>query len=999
MSSMPRRWVFSSIHLLLFAAGPAMAQVEVKRISEYEFDSGDAANGNSVAAVQSPDGRFVAFSTVANNLAAGVGDDDGKEDVVVLDRQTGLFDYVTLEVAPGDPSNQAAWATDISDDGRWVLIFSRSRNLIPGLTFPSSSTDQAYLFDRSSRSFQLVSHAPGSPTVAADRDAFPIALSADGRYSLLYSTASNLATGGAGNFRRQVYLFDRTTGDLRLVSHAAGAPATLGNASSTAVGLSADGRFALLRSSATNLVAGLTDAFGEDVFVYDRVAGTTELISRSAANPLATTGGNPHGLTPDGRFVLLDCGNVAMVAGATDGNGATTDVFVFDRQSGSAELVSRSAAAPATSGDQVSGGIAMSADGRYVYFTSFAGNLLPSLTDTNGELDVFFLDRQTGATTLVSHTAGNPAQTGNGSSVSRISPESLSADGRFLVYGSLATDLEAGVTDGNEIEDRYRYDRQSNSSTLVSRLGASLSTGSGELEGGIVDDSGAIVFAGTDRHDPAAGGSEPVFQLFRFAGGAVDLLTATPFAGKAALGASVGALGADGRYVAWSGYLFDSLTGGSELVGHAAGTPEIPANGLVTGAGVTPNGRHVLLETQATDLAAGIGDTNSRSDVYLYDRDLGSASLLSHRAGVPSQTSDLATSSGGWLSADGNLAVLSSRSTDLVAGQSGPTLVNLFVYDRMAGAAELISHHHASPTETTESTALLMDVSPDGRYLVFQSDSLSLIPGFVDHNDFLDDEVGIIPHPDLYFYDRVTRQATLISHQPGLPAEGATLVPEFHAALAAGNSSVFYTLANSFGGSQPKTYRWDRATNTNQLVQAGVPLAPCDDHGMLVDLSSDGRWLLLTTLCAYVAGDTNGEVDAYLLDRQMAQVQLISHLPGNPATAVGGAYGRDLSADARKVVYTQRLPSGAGTLYSYDRVTQERLLATPAYFDGDLPAEANFLEASEDGNTLLVRALDARLAPFDANRGLDLFLVTLTGQMFADGFESGNTAAWSLTVP
>jgi Tol biopolymer transport system component len=800
----------------------------------------------------------------------------------------------------------------------------------------------------------------------------------------------------------QAYLFDRQSGDLLLVSHAAGAPATLGNGGTLAAGLSADGRFVLLQSGATNLVAGLADGFSADVFVYDRVAGAAELISRSAADPLTTTGGIGRGLTPDGRFVLLDSQNVRLAAGATDINGISFDVFVFDRQTGSAELISRSAAAPAISGSSGSTGGAISADGRFVYYHSHSVNLVAPFTDGNGSFrDLYLFDRQGGTATLVSHAAGNPSQGGNGSAEVRSTPKTISPDGRFLLYGSGATNLEAGVTDGNAAEDLYRYDRQSNSSTLVSRFGAGLVAGSAELDASLIGSTGEAVVASLQPLDPAAADPRPYFDLFAFAAGAVELLTATPLGGTAALGSvQTGDLTPDGLFLAWGGYLWDRQTETNDLVAHAAGSPNLPA--AAEASAVTPDGRFVALYGTAADLAAGVTDANGRTDVYLYDRNPDTATLISQRAGVPSQAGSFDTGPS-WLSADADKLALSSKSDDLVAGQSGPNnYFNLFFYDRNLGNAELISHHHASLTQTTDWGSILFDASPDGRYLLFESGAEDLIPGFVDHNNYFDDKFGIVHIRDLYFYDRVTDQATLVSHLPGLPTEGAPTAPS-QARLAAGNAAIFYTswTFTATAISDPKIYLWDRASNSNHLMLAGAALAPCNDHGILADLTADGRWLLFTSKCAFVPGDTNDAEDAYLLDRQLAQVQLISHQPGNPAVAAGGT-ADDLSADALKVVYSSppfQLFSTDGALYSYDRLTQQATRLTSAYFDRSLPAPAALVEASEEGNVILATSTVTGLAPYDANTSADLFVIVLTGQMFADGFESGNTAAWSLTVP
>ncbi len=76
----------------------------------------------------------------------------------------------------------------------------------------------------------------------------------------------------------------------------------------------------------------------------------------------------------------------------------------------------------------------VSADGRFVAFSSEASNLVPG--DTNGTSDVFVFDRKTGATTLVSVGMSGAA---NGNS----NNPSISADGRFIAFESTASNLVA----------------------------------------------------------------------------------------------------------------------------------------------------------------------------------------------------------------------------------------------------------------------------------------------------------------------------------------------------------------------------------------------------------------------------------------------------------------------------------------------------------------------------------------------------------------------------
>jgi Tol biopolymer transport system component len=261
---------------------------------------------------------------------------------------------------------------------------------------------------------------------------FGDALSADGRFVAFRSSATNLVAGDTNGFQ-DVFLRDRLLGTTERVSVATGG--AQGNGNSLEPALSADGRYAAFRSGATNLVAGDTNGV-DDIFVRDRQIGTT--VRASVATGGAQGNGNSlePSLSADGRFVAFWSVASNLVAGDTNG---LDDIFVRDRQSATSERVS-----VATGGAQGNAASydpsAISADGRFVAFYSFASNLVAG--DTNGFADIFVRDRQNGATARVS-VATDGTQGNNASHI-----PSLSADGRSVAFDSFATNLVAGDTNG-----------------------------------------------------------------------------------------------------------------------------------------------------------------------------------------------------------------------------------------------------------------------------------------------------------------------------------------------------------------------------------------------------------------------------------------------------------------------------------------------------------------------------------------------------------------------
>ena len=285
---------------------------------------------------------------------------------------------------------------------------------------------------------------------------FDPSTSGDGRYTAFWSAATNLVPGDL-NSRSDVFVLDRQTCGVQRVSvNSAGAE---GNNDSTHPSISADGRYVAFVSTANNLV-GNDSNNAADIFVRDRQTNTTIRASMSSlggqANGLA--GSAMPDISADGRYVAFVSLATNLVIVDTNG---TADVFVRDLENLTTERVS-----VATGGTQGSNGDlqldrpSISADGRYVAFASTMTNLVAG--DTNGARDIFRHDRQTGVTIRVSvSTTGAQTPTQQDSS-----GPSISADGRYVAFDSVATNLVAGVTDFNS--DVFVRDVTTSTTTRVS---------------------------------------------------------------------------------------------------------------------------------------------------------------------------------------------------------------------------------------------------------------------------------------------------------------------------------------------------------------------------------------------------------------------------------------------------------------------------------------------------------------------------------------------------
>ncbi|GBD24906.1 hypothetical protein HRbin30_00220 [bacterium HR30] len=300
----------------------------------------------------------------------------------------------------------------------------------------ASSSPELVSVNRSGRAGNYASAAP--------------AMSSDGRFVAFFSDASDLVTGDT-NEMRDVFLRDRLLGRTERISLSdsgaqANGPSHRGGDNPA---ISADGSIVAFDSDATNLVTGDTNRV-TDVFVRLRTLGRTERVSLSSSGAEGNGPSSSPSIDATGRFVAFQALANNLVAGDTNG---ASDIFVRDREQGTTE-----GACGSVQGNGPSSHPALSADARFVAFASAASNLVPN--DTNGALDVFVCDRATGTVELVSRNSNG--EIGNGDSIL----PSISADGRFVAFKSIATNLVPN--DRNGLVDVFVHDRLTKQTQRVS---------------------------------------------------------------------------------------------------------------------------------------------------------------------------------------------------------------------------------------------------------------------------------------------------------------------------------------------------------------------------------------------------------------------------------------------------------------------------------------------------------------------------------------------------
>ena len=383
-----------------------------------------AGDSDSQLASVSGDGQLVAFWSLASTLVAG--DTNGTSDVFVHDRSTGVTERVSVDSKErqsvgGD--RDGALDTNfgrpaISADGRFVVFATLATNLVAA---DKNQAVDVFLRDRAAGTTERVSVA-GRKT-EANGESFRPAISPDGRFVAFASYADNLVAGDT-SLASDVFLRDRQAGTTERVSVSSSEQQADNNSESPAV--SADGRFVAFASSASNLIDGDNDG-ASDVFLRDRQAGTTEGVSVVAPSAgFGAHSGSPA-ISADGRYVAFDSWEPDLVPGDTNNS---FDVFVRDRATGVLERVSVDSAG--VQGDDWSLAPSISADGRFVAFHSFAGNLVAG--DGNNDFDIFVHDRLARTTVRTSVTTGGAE---GGFQLGSLNP-SLSADGQVVAFESEA---------------------------------------------------------------------------------------------------------------------------------------------------------------------------------------------------------------------------------------------------------------------------------------------------------------------------------------------------------------------------------------------------------------------------------------------------------------------------------------------------------------------------------------------------------------------------------
>ncbi len=672
------------------------------------------ANGASTGASHSGNGRYVVFSSDAADLVAFDGNGT-RLDVFRRDLVEGKTEWAS-QFGFGASSGHS-YRGSISEDGQDIVFLSEGNEH----GFPDAN-EGADVFVRhfagvadGKVATELISvRADGNGTgngVVNDAD-----ISADGRFVVFESLASDLVAGTDANSAADIFLRDlqaRTT--QRLSSRAGGGAA--GNAGSHDAVMSADASRVVFRSNATDLTPPTTGNV-TDLYLWTRADGSLRRFvvpgTPLAANRLPVRAINPV-LSPDGLYLAF-----RTAAGVADAN--ANGVWWHDLVAGTNALASAGLSVSIDSGLDDSRGPVMSADGRTIAFDALVDAFSPK---------VYLWKADSGLHTMeslmqtVPPTGGEPA-----TSESPV----LSTDGSQIAFLTSSPVPGTDITVGGDYRLIVR--------TLVTGRTLALPVAGADFAYDLpfpeFSPDGTKLLFQTEMTLGKELDENVTFDVFRadLAGGALELVSealgavapATPTGFSSTPGQ---ALSADGRFVVYVSDAADVVAGDTngfrdifrldrqtgQTVRVSNGLNGQNANGTSTTLQVSPDGRLVLFTSSAKNLV--LNDTNSLEDVFLGDLTTGTTVLVSAKDGGDGISATSAASVA-TMSADGNQIAFLSTARDLVSGVgTGGNGNNAFL--RLPGSQRTLqmSQDNLAAGIQVQGRVVQLALSTDGRVAAF----------------------------------------------------------------------------------------------------------------------------------------------------------------------------------------------------------------------------------------------------------------------------------------
>jgi hypothetical protein len=639
-----------------------------------------------------------------------------------------------------------------------------------------------------------------------------------------------------------------------------------GNNISLRAVISADGRYVAFESAASNLVAG--DINGtRDIFIKDTFTRNTTRVNADVACDVSV--GCRISINDDGRYVVFNSNVLTLVTGDTN---AAYDVFVADMVTGN--IARASIDVFGNEGNNTSIGPDISDDGSAIVFYSIANNLITG--DTNGFADVF----RTENPLYVPDTDG----------------DKLWDDIELL----LGTNPNLVDSDNDGLSDYNEVHRDFDASDYLP--GVDTDPANSDTDGDLLID-GQEVGLGLNPHiaDPGL----PTVLRISLSGSGGEVSRHYLFS----------SISHDGRYVAFDSAASNLVDGDTNItedvflkdiefgvltrVSTDASGNEGGYNLRSINPSITADGLQVAF-TSGAILTAGGSDSG---DVYIKQVQTGNISIVSANAsGVASNDTSYAQD----ISNDGQYLVFQSRANNLVPEDtSAPFQFDIFIKDVVSGAITRLSADENGNDANGNSESAR--ISPDGRYVVFDSFASNLVTGDVNGT------------ADIFMSDTQTGNTTLVSTNSAgsQAATGSSHLPDIS---INGRYVVFVSTATDLVSGDPDTFfdvfLKDNKTGITSQLSTGDPASEDNDNDASVSprISDDGRYAVFASLASdVVPGDTNSAMDIFVSETQTGNVARVS----TDALGNEGNFGSTnpvISGDGRYITFV----SGSSNLVAND---------------------------------------------------------------------------------
>jgi Tol biopolymer transport system component len=434
-----------SLAFAFYTPSPAFAASSpTQLISHSTAGDTNAANGESSQSSISEDGTKIVFTSKATNLT-GTSPGNTKSQIYLYDSTTNTTELISHDaVNPNDGANGDSSEPQITPDGTKIVFISNAINLISD--YVGRNIYQVYLYDIATDTTKLISHEYGSPPDGANDGSYCPQISSDGSKIVFQSDATNLVSPYNG-YNLQIYLYDTTTENIKLISHANESPNDGSDGDAHDAQISSDGTKIAYSSRATNLTGNLARDF--QIYLYDSTTDTTKLISHEDGVPTFRANGQsvqPH-ITLDGTKIVYcsDATNVTKLTGTL--TAILFQIYLYDVATDTTKLISHADGTPTIGANRDSYVPKITPDGvRIVYFSLATDLTNPFAAGTKEQI---YLYNTAADTTLpISRADGTPAVGANkGSYEPQITP-----DGTKVVYESEATNLISGFERGTGVQ-------------------------------------------------------------------------------------------------------------------------------------------------------------------------------------------------------------------------------------------------------------------------------------------------------------------------------------------------------------------------------------------------------------------------------------------------------------------------------------------------------------------------------------------------------------------